>query len=52
MGLILVFLSSPLPFAFDMSNDGLTPFVHMHVFHRNLLLALPRWRFNASRSKV
>src|SRR4029079_9548771 len=39
MGLTLDFLCCPLPLVFDMSNDGPTPFVHMHVFNGDLLLS-------------
>jgi hypothetical protein len=34
MGLILVFLPTPLCLVFDMTNDGLATLVNVHVFDR------------------
>jgi hypothetical protein len=38
MGLILDFLSAPLPFVLDVHDDGLTTFVNMHMLNGDLLL--------------
>jgi hypothetical protein len=48
IGLILRFRLNPSPRCFNYAYHGLPAGMNVHVFYRDLLLALPRWRFSAS----